>query len=56
MTNPNHTYIYKDWWQDGYDNAAIRFGYIPDFPNEAAKKEWTEGYRAGMKVGSKNEK
>lgn len=45
--------IRKDWWQDGYDNAAIRFAYIPDFPNAEAKKEWEKGYKAGMNVLSR---
>lgn len=36
------------WYRNGYDNAAIRFAYIPDFPNRKAKKEWEAGYKAGM--------
>jgi hypothetical protein len=30
--------MWSEMYQRGYDNAAIKFAYIPDFKNETEKK------------------
>jgi len=40
-------------YERGYADAAVRFGYIPDFKNDREKKSWEAGYKAGIAVREK---
>lgn len=48
--------IYIDYYQHGYDNAAIRFAYIPDFPSDKAKQDWERGYKDGLSFNTNKTK
>jgi len=37
-------------YQRGYDNAALRFAYIPDFKTAEEKEEFFRGMKAGYKA------
>lgn len=39
---------WSEMYQRGYDNAAVRFAYIPDFKNEEQRLEFQRGMRDGF--------
>jgi len=39
---------YSEMYRAGYNNAAIRFGYIPDFASDQDRVNFEAGYKAGL--------
>lgn len=38
---------WSEMYQKGYDNAAIRFSYIPHFKTDKEKQDFTRGLKDG---------
>jgi len=47
---------WSEMYQRGYDNAAIRFAYIPDFKTATEKADFERGMKDGYKYKDEYEK